>query len=112
MSTTVSWNERAILQNARGEHLYAIDPADVPDFELLAENGRVERIIKTKRAKRITIFRLLPEPEMGADPSNSRNSACSLTRTDMDGLAGMNFAESRVSVFQLERWVGHGLITA
>lgn len=105
-------NARAILQNARGEFLDQIDDQDVADFELLADNGKVERLTKKIHGRWVPVFRLLAAPEMGADPSNSRNSACCLTRSDMDGLAGIDFPEARTSKLQIERWIGYGLLPA
>lgn len=104
--------ERAVLRNCHGEHMVELPAEEVEYYSLLAEQGEVDRFIQMKKGKRTLIFKLKVPPAENSDPSQSKNSSCSLTRSDMDGLASMQFSEERISRFQIERWIGYGLIPA
>jgi hypothetical protein len=105
----------AVLRNAAGEFMMRLSEADVEVYEVLAEQGLVKRSAVPRKGQTILIFKLMGDqysalPKLHPDPSNSPDSACSLTRNDSLGLAGMNFPDSQTSRFQIERWSGYGLL--
>lgn len=96
---------KASLRNSKGEHLFSLNPDEIDYYSLLAERGIVVRSLQAKKGRRHIIFRLkeiLPYIE----PSKSKASATSLTRSDMEALLDL----SQISLKKLERLIGWGLI--
>lgn len=108
----MSKNSRAILRDADGEFVKHLSAEEIEVYNFYAERGEVIRSIQTRKGLNRIVFRLKVPEIPTFEPSNSRDTACSLTPSDMDGLAGMTFSEARTSRFLLERWAGYGLLGA
>lgn len=103
---------RGVLRNAEGEHMMTLTADEIEAYRFLAEQGKVKRFMKIKKGRPTMIFQLKPLPPPIPEPSKSLDTACSLTPSDMNGLASMAFSETRITRFQLERWAGYGLLSA
>lgn len=96
----------AILRDANGYLLQAhLDAEEIAALEWLAERGEVHRFLKTRKKRKIAVFRFLPPPQPPVEPSSSKVTDCSLTDVDIRQLACGAFTRRR-----FERWTGWGLL--
>ncbi len=87
--------------------MQSLAPAEIESYEWLAQQGEVERFLKTKKGRTCVIFKMLAPELPPVEPSLSAVSSCSLTDNDMQGFAGL-LPRTRC---QVERWMGWGLIS-
>jgi hypothetical protein len=101
-------NQSAELRNDNNEHLYTLDCIDVETFLWLAQEGAVDQFKIRKKGREVLVFRLKPKtPPRTVD--GSKPTDCDLTEKDSKVLAGLYGRPNR---FQIERWMGYGLIPA
>lgn len=98
---------RAVLRDADGGHLSTLNTEEAELYELLAENGDVQRFTKTKKGRLLVIFKL-KRRALVANPSDSQNSETCLTNADSEALIEIGSDTPRTL---LERWAGWGLIS-
>jgi hypothetical protein len=76
----------------------------------LATKGEVEQLKVRRKGRDVLVFRLKPKPKPQPQIlSGSVQTACDLTEKDSKGMAGLN---GKPNCFQIERWMGYGLIPA
>lgn len=80
---------------------------EIESYEFLAERGEIIRSLKMKKGRPLIIFRLKAPKDPPIEPSNSSNSACSLSEHDSRAFAGLF---DKISRTQIERWLGWGLL--